>query len=395
MPRVLAVSTRYPDELRRGFGIFVERQLLELSGRNGFEIAVVAPLGVRPFPLSLVGRASKFAGLPERETRRGLTVYRPRFPLVPKLQLGGWTMPPALLRLGRRLHSERRIDVISAEFSWPEAPAAVALGRALGIPVSIKARGLEFELAVSHPLRRPRLLAAMRAAAGLLAVSGEVKQRMIGAGLPGERIRVHYPAVDTEKFAISDRAAAKATLGFAGPVLLTVGNLIGIKQQWLAVEALARLPAATLVIVGGGPKRRSLERRASALGVADRVRFMGQVHNELLPVFYNASDILLHGSSVEGFANVRLEALACGTPVVTTTAGEAGRLIRGPEAGLIVAADPYAMAAAAASIIASPPDRAATRGAIAEFSWARATGELAAYFQDLAALGQAVPVSAD
>jgi teichuronic acid biosynthesis glycosyltransferase TuaC len=383
MLRLLAVSTRYPDRLRPGFGSYVERQMVELAGRPGVEVEVVVPLARAPFPLGRLDPRNRFDVLPSEEVRHGLRVHRPRFAVLPRI--GAWPEPLArgLFRIGRRLHSERPFDAIAAEFSWPEGPAAAALGRALGRPVSIKARGQEFELAVPHPLKRRRLLAAGLQAAGLLAVSEDVRDAMVAIGLPAERIKVHYPAVDTDRFAIGDRAAAKAALRLQGPVLLTVGNLTKGKRQRLAIEALAHLPAATLIVAGSGPEEAALRSLARTLGVADRVRMMGSVPNALLPAFYNAADALMHCSAVEGFANVRLESLACGTPIVTTAAGEARRTVASADAGRIVPADPLALADAARALIDSPPDRAAARRAVLDFSWQRATDQLEAHFRAL------------
>ena len=387
MLRVIAVSTRYPDRLRPGYGAPVERQMLELAARPGIEVQVLVPLARAPFPLSRFDKRNRFDTLPREEVRHGLRVHRPRFPVLPRFGPSSRALAFALLPTVRALHAEAPFDLVSAEFFWPEGPAAIALGRALGIPVSIKARGQEFELTVKRTGGRRRLLAAGLEAAGLLAVSEDVKTAMAAIGLPAERIEVHYPAVDTELFAIRDRAAAKAALRLSGPVLLTVGNLTRVKQQRLAVEALCHLPEATLVVAGSGPEDGALRRRAHELGVAQRVRMMGSVPHALLPAFYNAADVLLHCSAVEGFANVRLESLACGTPLVTTAAGEARRSVNRKEAGQIVPADPCALAEGARSLLAAPPDRTATRSAALDFTWRRATEQLEAYFRALAGGG--------
>jgi teichuronic acid biosynthesis glycosyltransferase TuaC len=383
--RVLILSTRYPDEERLYLGNFVERQMRELAARPGVELEVVAPRGRPLRPLRALSGRAGLEALPREALWRGLRVHRPVYPVLPGLAaLTPRLMARRLLPLLRAARARFPFDLISAEFAWPEGPAAVRLGRALGVPVSIKARGADFERWRTGRRARRELLQAGRAAAGLLAVSGSVRASMIEAGLPPDRIRLHYPAVDTDRFRPLDPAAAKAALRLAGPVLLTIGNLRAEKQQHLAIEALARLPGATLVMVGGGPRAADLRRLADSLGVADRVRFVGAVPHELLPNFYAAADLLIHPSAVEGFANVRLEALACGTPVVSTAAGEAERLIRSPSSGRIVAADAGEIAAAAAVLLADPPHPCDVREAALEFSWARATDALEDWFRALA-----------
>ncbi len=379
--RILAVSGRYPDEFRAGFGNFVERQMRELAARPGIEVRVVAPMPQPPMRWLSTRRQRHLAALPAEEVRGDLHVYRPRYAVAASLGLSAWTLPRALLRIGRGIRSEWPFDIVTAEFSWPEGPAVACLGKALGVPFSIKARGIDFELSADRRLRRKSLLGAARNAAVLLAVSEDVRDQMVAHGLPATRIDIHYPAVDSARFDIRDRSAAKAALGLSGIVLLSVGNLTATKRQRLAIEALVELPEATLVVVGTGPEERRLRGLADDLGLTARVRFVGSIPNALMPTFYNAADMLVHCPAIEGFANVRLEALACGTPVVTTAVGEARRLVTAAGAVIIVAPESAAIGAAVERLIAEAPRRAATRSTVLDYSWAKATDQLEAYLR--------------
>lgn len=375
MLRVLVLTSRFPDRLRPNLGNFVERQTLELAARPGVEVEVVAPLGRALIPLSQASRV--LDSLFGQEVWKGIVVHRlpfSQFPYVPSLR------PPALARrllpLARALRQRFPFDVISAEFSWPDGPAAVAVGRALGVPVAIKARGMEFERRAEKAFTRRQLLDSGLAAQGLLAVSGSMKRKMAAIGLPAERIAVHYSGVDSELFRPGDRAAVRARLGISGPLLLAVGNLIPEKGHWLAVEALARLEGATLIVIGNGPERSALLARAQRLGVAERLRLPGSLPHALLPAFFTAADVTVHPSFVEGFGNVRLESLACGTPLVTTAVGEAERIVDRPAAGRIVEPDPKAISEAVRSLLANPPSAETVRECVREFSWARRSAEL-------------------
>jgi glycosyltransferase involved in cell wall biosynthesis len=376
MLRILVLTSRFPDRLRPNLGNFIERQTLELASRPGVEVEVVAPVGRAPFPLSLAASRA-LDGLPRREVWKGLIVHRLRFPqsrYFPSLR------PKALARrllpLARAIHERFAFDVISSEFSWPDGPAAIAVGRALGVPVMIKARGMEFERRAEKASTRRQLLASGLAAQRLLAVSGSVKEKMAAIGLPHERIAVHYSGVDSELFRPGDREAAKARLGISGPLLLAVGNLIPEKGHWLAVEALSLIEGATLIIVGNGPERSALLARAQKLGVADRLRLQGSLPHALLPAFFTAADVTIHPSFIEGFGNARLESLACGTPLVTTAVGEASLIVDRAAAGRIVEPDPPAIAEAVTSLLAEPPDPEAVRERVLDFSWARQAQEL-------------------
>ncbi|HYG48406.1 MAG TPA: glycosyltransferase [Allosphingosinicella sp.] len=385
MLRVLILTSRFPDRLRPNLGNFIERQTLELSARSEVEVEVVAPIGHAPFPLSLVASRA-LAGLPEQEAWKGVTVHRLAFPQLRYFpSLRPRALARRLLPLAAGLRERFSFDVISAEFSWPDGPAAIAVGRALGVPVAIKARGMEFERRTANARMRRQLLASGLAAQRLLAVSGSVKQAMAAIGLPPDRIAIHYPAVDAGHFRPGDRAAAKARLGITGPLLLAVGNLIPEKGHWLAVEALARIEGATLLIAGSGPERGALVARARELGVADRIRLPGSLPHAVLPQLYAAADVTIHPSLVEGFGNARLESLACGTPLVTTAVGDAALIVDRPAAGRIVEADPEAIAAAVKDLLTEAPAAEAVRARALDFSWERQAAELEGHLAAAAA----------
>src|SRR4051812_23992883 len=170
--RVLILSSCYPDSGRPNLGNFVQRQMIELAGRPGLELEIVVPRARVLFPLSLLARWPQPDALAPQEERKGLSVHRLIYPALPR---ASWLRPPLLARrllpLLRDIRAHFPFDLISAEFAWPEGPAAVRLGRALGVAVSIKARGPDFQQPAANPLLRRQLLASGRAAAGLLAVS--------------------------------------------------------------------------------------------------------------------------------------------------------------------------------------------------------------------------------
>ena len=123
------------------------------------------------------------------------------------------------------------------------------------------------------------MVEAARAAGGLLAVSEALKQRMVALGMP-DRIQVHYTGIDLDQFRPTDRTAAKAALGVEGPLLVSVGALIPLKGHDLTIAAMAQLPDATLLIVGDGPERATLELQAEKFG--GRVKLLGnRPHSEL------------------------------------------------------------------------------------------------------------------
>lgn len=382
MLRVLTLSTLFPDASRPRFGPFVERQTLGIAGHPDVALKVVAPIGIPLWPLSLHPRYRALNALPKREMWQGLDVFRPRFSHAPAT--GGRFDAGALARRLVPVLSEIRrdfpFDLIDAEFFFPDGPAAVRLGEHFGVPVSIKARGADIHLWGSNPGTAQQVLDAGRKAAGLLTVSQALKADMVALGMPEERIRVHYTGVDLERFNPLDRTKAKAALGITGPLIASVGALIPRKGQSILIDALSSLPDATLVLVGHGESRASLEQQARDAGVADRVIFTGPLDHDAIAHWLGAADVMALLSASEGLANAWVEALACGTPIVITEAGGAREVLKDESAGRIVARTAAASAAAITEILGNPPAPSACRAVAERFTWPRNTEALYEHF---------------
>ena len=388
MLRVLTLSSLFPDASRPNFGIFVERQTAGLAASPGVEVCVVAPIGLPPGPLALLQHADKLR-LPARETWRGLDVHRPRFTNIPGVA-GRWHafhLQRALQPLLDGIRDVFPFDVIDASFFFPDGVAAVALGRRYGVPVSIKARGADIHHWGRAPATGAQVVAAGRAADGLLAVSGAMRDDMIALGMPAETIRVHHTGVDLDRFRPLGRTAAKAALGIAGPLVVSLGALIPRKAHHIALQAVAALPGVTLAIAGEGPERQRLLAEARDLGVADRVRLLGAVPHAQIPALLAAADVMALASTSEGLANAWIEALACGTPIVISAAGGAAEVVTSREVGRIVAGNAPNFAVAIAELLAGPPPPAAVRATAERFTWQANSEALVAHLSSLAAAG--------
>jgi glycosyltransferase involved in cell wall biosynthesis len=379
--RVLSIATLFPDTARPNFGLFVEKSLRALAAEPGIELTIIAPVGLPPFPLSLHPRYRKLRGLPRAESWNGLTVHRPRFPLIPSI---GARLNPALVaRAVLSAVQGQTFDVVDAQFFYPDGPASMRVAAALGLPFSAKARGADISHFGHAPATAPQLLAAADKAAGLLAVSDAMRRDMAAIGIDRAKVTIHYTGIDTARFHPGDRAAARAALGIDdAPMILTVGALIPRKGQELVIEALAALPGVHYYLAGAGEAEGRYRALAQRLGVADRVHVMGPVANAELPMLYRAADAVVMPSVSEGLANAWVEAIACGTPIVISDAGGAAELVTSPVAGRIAARSPEAIAQAVQAILAKPPaapDVAATLAG--RFDWNRNGRELAAHLR--------------
>jgi glycosyltransferase involved in cell wall biosynthesis len=382
MLRVLTLSSLFPDASRPNFGIFVEQQTRGLASLPDIELRVVAPLGVPPWPLSALGRYRPLAELPHEEQWRGLHVYRPRFVNLPgtggrfHAQLLARAVAPLLARIRR----DFPFDLIDAEFFFPDGPAGVQLGRRFGVPVSIKARGSDIHRWAHRPSTAPQVIAAGKAAQGLLAVSAAMRRDMIALGLP-EHVAVSLTGVDQTRFAPRDRAAAKAKFGITGPLVVSLGALIPIKGHDITIEAVAGLPGVSLLIAGLGPERARLEAQIAGLGLGDRVRLLGPVPHAEIPELLGAADVMALASSSEGLANAWVEALASGTPIVIPDVGGAREVLLDESAGRIVDRTPDAFRAAIAELIAHPLPTEPVVAAARRFTWEANAAHLFAHLQ--------------
>jgi teichuronic acid biosynthesis glycosyltransferase TuaC len=187
--------------------------------------------------------------------------------------------------------------------------------------------------------------------------------------------------VDADAFRPLDRSAERSRLGISGRLLISVGNLVEHKGNDLVIRSLPCFTETSLCLIGDGPDRARLESVARETGVAQRVRFVGQVPQSELPRYYSAADALVLASSREGWPNVLLEAMACGTPVVASRVGGTPEVITSAAAGVLFEPRTVeALAAAIRGLLENPPARDQTRRHAEGFSWDGTTrGQLALF----------------
>ena len=166
--------------------------------------------------------------------------------------------------------------------------------------------------------------------------------------------------------------------------MLSVGHLIERKGHHIAIEALVALPGVTLLIAGSGPEERALKSMASRLGVSERVHWAGVVPQAELRWWYSAADVLTLCSSREGWANVLLEAMACGTPVIATDIWGTSEVVSSEAAGrLMERRDARALADAWQDLMSAMPARPTTRQYAEGFSWDATTQGQRQLFEDV------------
>jgi len=167
----------------------------------------------------------------------------------------------------------------------------------------------------------------------------------------------------------NNRDKLRKQLGIQKFTLLMVGNLVELKGHKLAIEALKQLPDTELIIIGAGPLETELKALTQKLILQDRVNFVGGLKQAELPDYYAAADCYLLASSREGWANVLLESMACGTPVVATKVWGTPEVVNKPEAGILIDRTVVNIVEGIKLFISNNIDRKLTRKYAANYSW--------------------------
>ncbi|MFH1681748.1 MAG: glycosyltransferase [Candidatus Eisenbacteria bacterium] len=294
-------------------------------------------------------------------------VVETRFPF-PVINLDGWR-PGA--RLGgnflRFLRGVLRLARLMTQGRFTLVETFTHHSNLLGLPIAWLLR-VPGRIATHHGRPgMPRLFDALHGwlvnsgiASRMIAVSDQTFQEAIRReGVDPRRacvIRNGVAIVDAEPASMKDAAAVRRELDLPdqGRMILSVGRLVTEKGYPYLLEAiptvLTRVPEAALAIAGDGPLRAPLEERASRLGIAGAVRFLGRRSD--VRRLLQASDAYVQPSLREGLPLSLLEAMAAGIPVVATAAGGMKEVVRGEQNGLLVPpADPRSLAAALIRIL--------------------------------------------
>ncbi len=308
----------------------------------------------------------------------GLEVF-----LVP--MRGAWD-PRALVSLVRLIRRER-VDLVHTHSSVDAWLGGLA-GRLAGVPI-VRTRH------VSIPIRRRWNVVYTRLADRVLTSAEAIRRMVIGVGVPADRVLTMPAGIDLAAFAFERPAPdMRRALGVTGPVVGCVAMFRGSKGHADLLAAFARLrarhPQASLLLVGDGVRRASVEQRARAMGLGDAVVFTG--FRPDVPALLSAMDcFVLASTRTEGVPQSVLQAFAAGVPVVARDTGGIPEVVSDGVTGTLVRDPaPEALADAIAAVLADP-DAARRRGRAARalvearFSHQAAMDRLLAVYAELLA----------
>jgi len=231
-----------------------------------------------------------------------------------------------------------------------------------------------------NPALVPKLREVFRDADKIITVSDSLRQLAYSLGLAEARGQVVGNGVDAKRFTPVPKAEARQrfNLPAAAKVLITVGGLVERKGFHRVIACLPALmeqhPDPHYLIVGGpcpeGDMTQALKEQVAELGLNDRVHFLGSISPDDLKWPLSAADVFVLSTRNEGWANVILESMACGVPVVASDVGGNAEVVSSPELGAIVPFDDQtALTTALTTALSRPWDAHAIRRYAEENSW--------------------------
>ena len=382
---------------------FLHEEIGGLAER-GLEVFVLAHYPAPPAP-----RGVQVRTLGERlsaaDLRGMVQLLASQAGLIPGLNL---LKPRTLLQalriesLAARTIREHQIDVIHSHFGWPKGFGGLLASRATGVPLAASLHGADILVDRTIGYGRGRDQEFARAIRVLLAnasrtiyYSDYMRKEGLRLGARADSARVIYWGTDVETFAgNAQRHELRAELGLPqAPVLLAVAGLIKRKGVDKVLHALALLKgkyAFTFVVCGDGPELGHLQQLTETVGLQDCVRFAGRVERALMPKYFAAADVFVHGALTEAAGIVLIEAMASACPVVCTDAGGPAEYVEHGVTGFVVPiGDAEAMASRIAWLLDHPEEAARLGGegrrrAVGQFGRQRMLDEVIAEYDELA-----------
>jgi teichuronic acid biosynthesis glycosyltransferase TuaC len=343
----------FPNAAQPISGIFVRNRLEALA--KLVTLTVISPVPTIPLVQRFIPRYHDRLSIPLAASKRGYSVFYPRFFSVPKIlkPLDGIFLLLAVYVQIRKMRSRGEdFDIIDAHLAFPEGFAAVLLGRIFKKPVTITLRGHDINELPRFPIRRLQVRYALRHADKIFAVAAALKDGAVSLGADARKIFVSSNGVDHRIFKPIDSRAARGHLGLpeGRRIVLSVGYLVErkgfqhlIECMNILVNKLGRKDVHLHIVGGRGGEEHvkpQLDKLVANYGLEAYVHFEGAKPNEDLVFWYNACDLFALMSSKEGWPNVILEAMACGKPVVANRAWGIPEIVCSEDYGCLIPSPP-------------------------------------------------------
>jgi glycosyltransferase involved in cell wall biosynthesis len=358
-------------------GIFIETRMTQLKQRYPeTQIDIVAPVPWFPLTHPRFGDYAKYATVPHKEYRNGFNVHHPRYLVIPKIgmYLTPFFMALCLAWFFIKHNVRHRYDLIDGHYYYPDGVAIAMVCRWLQIPFTLTARGTDINLIPRYKPAKKMIQYAIRQANANLAVCNALSVELDQLQPNEETAITVRNGVDLDLFRYVDSMQqqdlrAKLNIPLSKKIAVVVGWLVERKGQHLIIESLPNCPELQVYFIGTGEQQMALQARVMALGLQHRVTFVGSLPQSELCDWFGAADLSILASSREGWANVLLESMACGTPVVATNIWGTPEIVSEYDAGVLIDRSSEGITFGVNTLLTEPRDRLKVRQHAEKFSW--------------------------
>ncbi|MCK5160614.1 MAG: glycosyltransferase family 4 protein [Candidatus Aureabacteria bacterium] len=331
--KVLVLSHLFPHSLDPSKNVFIEEQVKFLSKK--VETKVISPIPYFP-PLKIFKSWYRLRGVEKFEIRNGIEIFRPRYLIFPRgflYAISGLSYFLAVIGLILRIRRKYDFQVIHAHFAYPDGFAGVLIAKLLKKKIIVTLHGPDVSLRMKNRFLRKLILYALKRCDKIISVSNQLKAELVKYGVDDSRITIIHNGVDMDIFRPLGKEDLfnKLDVSSGKKRILYVGYIIkakGVPDLLSAMEIVRKeFPDAELVLIGGATgtawekECREIKSSVTQNDLKEAVRFIGKVNNEKIPFWMNIGDVLVLPSLFESFGVVLIEALSCGTPVISTYCG--------------------------------------------------------------------------
>jgi len=342
--RILTYTNLFPNCLRPNFGIFVKNRMKTFVRHGNAQLDVISPVPYFP-RLPWNTRWKVFSLIPREENQEGISVYHPRYLVSPKfgMRTHGYMMYRSTRDLAHRLHETNPYHLVDAHWIYPDGFAAVKIAKELGLPVVLSARGNDINEYIDYPAIRHSITWSLASCDHIISVCEALKDLILSLGIPDSKVTVIGNGIDKSAFYPTEKATARQQLALPlnKRIVLSVGILDPRKGHDILIKALHLLrqrgvEIPFLYIIGAGRFGESLKGLIDTLRLREHVYLVGEIPHKALNMWYSAADVFCLASDREGWPNVLLEAIGCGTPVVVSRVFGAPEIVTSGDVGLLV-----------------------------------------------------------
>ena len=381
MLKIAVVTAHFPSSAKPTIGRPALETLRVLSGKS--EVRVFYPHAA--YPSFLNPRARIYDALDHSYSLPGLKVGYYEYPALPLIsrpfngQIAAYVLLPHVRSFAP--------DLIFSYFLYPDAYAALKIGKSLSVPVVAMGVGSDVH-SIGDRFSAMHTRTVLREADFLVGISNDLRKRMVAMGSPADKTRAIVSGCDISVFHPMDRLDARQKLRIdpATEAIVYIGRMDVKKGLRELVEAAAALhplrPDLHVYLVGEGPDRPVIESAIAAKGAAGYIHALSECTFDEVAIWMTAADLVTLPSYMEGCPNVVLEALACGRPVVATNVGGIPELMNDQCGQLLPPRDSDALARALASVLDRNWDAQAV-SARGSRSWKTVAQELLDIFETL------------